>query len=85
MLSENVPYFQIWNMDSGSLDFTLDAHSKGINCIEYFMAGDKPFLISGSDDYTAKVCNKKFLVTETCIFSYKLQSDLNYAVEYDDQ
>ncbi|KAK8664248.1 hypothetical protein V6N13_084046 [Hibiscus sabdariffa] len=24
---------KIWNMDSGSLDFTLDAHSKGINCI----------------------------------------------------
>ncbi|GMI93820.1 hypothetical protein like AT3G15980 [Hibiscus trionum] len=55
---------KIWNMDSGSLDFTLDAHSKGINCIEYFMAGDKPFLISGSDDFTAKVWDYE---TKSCV------------------
>lgn len=55
---------KIWNMDSGSLDFTLDAHSKGINCIEYFMADDKPFLISGSDDYTAKVWDYE---TKCCV------------------
>ena len=55
-------------MDSGSLNFTLDAHPKGINCIEYFMAGDKQFLISGSDDYTAKVCNEElFLKYDLCI------------------
>ncbi|RVW41408.1 Coatomer subunit beta'-1 [Vitis vinifera] len=36
-------------------DFTLDGHSKGVNCIDYFMRGSKPYLISGSDDHTAKV------------------------------
>ncbi|XVF74622.1 hypothetical protein PTKIN_Ptkin13bG0126200 [Pterospermum kingtungense] len=46
---------KIWNVDSGSLDFTLEAHPKGINCVQYFTCGDKPFLISGSDDHTAKI------------------------------
>ncbi|XP_022714931.1 coatomer subunit beta'-1-like [Durio zibethinus] len=55
---------KIWNMDSCSPNFTLDAHSKGINCIEHFMAGDKPFLISGSDDYTAKVWDYE---TKSCV------------------
>ncbi|RVX01158.1 Coatomer subunit beta'-1 [Vitis vinifera] len=36
-------------------NFTLDGHSKGVNCIDYFMRGSKPYLISGSDDHTAKV------------------------------
>ncbi|OMO66790.1 hypothetical protein COLO4_30358 [Corchorus olitorius] len=55
---------KIWNMDSDSPSFTLDAHSKGINCVEYFIAGDKSFLISGSDDYTAKVWDYE---TKSCV------------------
>ncbi|GKV10145.1 hypothetical protein SLEP1_g21552 [Rubroshorea leprosula] len=46
---------KIWNVDSPDPKFTLDAHSKGINCIDYFISGDELYLISGSDDYTAKV------------------------------
>ncbi|XVE88942.1 hypothetical protein DITRI_Ditri19aG0110200 [Diplodiscus trichospermus] len=55
---------KIWNLDSGSANFTLDAHSKGVNCIEHFMAADKPLLISGSDDYTAKVWDYE---TKRCV------------------
>lgn len=53
----NLDYFlfQIWNFGSPDPNFTLDGHSKGVNCIDYFTGGDKPFLISGSDDNTAKV------------------------------
>ncbi|GLT52078.1 hypothetical protein SLA2020_254400 [Shorea laevis] len=46
---------KIWNVDSPDPKFTLDAHSKGINCIDYFISGDELYLISGSDDYTAKI------------------------------
>ncbi|RVW41383.1 Coatomer subunit beta'-2 [Vitis vinifera] len=46
---------KIWNLSSPAPDFTLDGHSKGVNCIDYFMRGSKPYLISGSDDHTAKV------------------------------
>ncbi|RVW41379.1 Coatomer subunit beta'-2 [Vitis vinifera] len=51
----NTACFQIWNLSSPAPDFTLDGHSKGVNCIDYFMRGSKPYLISGSDDHTAKV------------------------------
>ena len=47
--------FQIWNLGSPDPNFTLDAHSKGVNCVEYFTGGDRPYLITGSDDQTAKV------------------------------
>jgi coatomer subunit beta' len=30
--------------------FTLEGHDKGVNCIDYFPGGDKPFIVSGSDD-----------------------------------
>nr|CAN65839.1 hypothetical protein VITISV_008969 [Vitis vinifera] len=46
---------KVWNLSSPAPDFTLDGHSKGVNCIDYFMRGSKPYLISGSDDHTAKV------------------------------
>ena len=46
---------QIWNLGSPDPNFTLDAHVKGVNCVDYFTGGDKPYLITGSDDHTAKV------------------------------
>lgn len=49
-------HLQIWNLGSPDPNFTLDAHQKGVNCVDYFTGGDKPYLITGSDDHTAKVC-----------------------------
>ncbi|KAL5758008.1 hypothetical protein ACOSP7_020619 [Xanthoceras sorbifolium] len=46
---------KVWNIDSSAEKFTWEAHSKGINCVNYYMVGDKLYLITGSDDYTAKV------------------------------
>ncbi|KAK1394992.1 hypothetical protein POM88_014048 [Heracleum sosnowskyi] len=46
--------FEIWNLGSPDPNFTLDAHLKGVNCVDYFTSGDKPYLITGSDDHTAK-------------------------------
>lgn len=48
-------FLQIWNLGSPDPNFTLDAHLKGVNCVDYFTGGDKPYLITGSDDHTAKV------------------------------
>ena len=47
---------QIWSIGSPDPNFTLDGHSKGVNCVDYFTGGDRPYLITGSDDSTAKVC-----------------------------
>jgi hypothetical protein len=46
---------QIWNLGSPEANFTLEAHQKGVNCVEYFSGGDRPYLITGSDDQIAKV------------------------------
>lgn len=46
---------KIWNLGSPEPNFTLEAHLKGVNCVDYFTGGDRPYLITGSDDQTAKV------------------------------
>jgi coatomer subunit beta' len=66
--------FQIWNLGSPDPNFTLDAHQKGVNCVDYFTGGDKPYLITGSDDHTAKVLLKSLVSFFCCIcFHHKAQ------------
>ncbi|XP_024969366.1 coatomer subunit beta'-2-like isoform X2 [Cynara cardunculus var. scolymus] len=55
---------KIWNLGSPDPNFTLDAHLKGVNCVDYFTGGDRPYLITGSDDHTAKVWDYQ---TKTCV------------------
>ena len=31
-------------------NFTLEGHEKGVNCLDYYTGGDKPYLVTGSDD-----------------------------------
>ncbi|KAG6425941.1 hypothetical protein SASPL_110150 [Salvia splendens] len=55
---------KIWNLGSPDPNFTLDAHLKGVNCVDYFTGGDKPYLVTGSDDHTAKVWDYQ---TKSCV------------------
>ncbi|XP_020244249.1 coatomer subunit beta'-1-like isoform X2 [Asparagus officinalis] len=55
---------KIWNLGSPDPNFTLDAHFKGVNCVDYFTGGDRPYLITGSDDHTAKVWDYQ---TKSCV------------------
>ncbi|XP_028067771.1 coatomer subunit beta'-2-like [Camellia sinensis] len=55
---------KIWNLGSADPNFTLDAHLKGVNCVDYFTGGDKPYLIIGSDDHNAKVWDYQ---TKSCV------------------
>jgi len=41
---------RVWNINSAVPNFTLDGHQKGVNSIDFYPHGDKPYLISGSDD-----------------------------------
>ncbi|GJM90577.1 hypothetical protein PR202_ga06875 [Eleusine coracana subsp. coracana] len=52
---------KIWSLGSPDPNFTLDGHSKGVNCVDYFTGGDRPYLITGSDDQTAKVNDTGYL------------------------
>ncbi|KAL9376105.1 hypothetical protein Peur_030225 [Populus x canadensis] len=45
---------KIWNLSSPAPVATLNGHSKGLNCLDFFMMGDKLRLITGSDDFTVK-------------------------------
>ena len=41
---------KVWGLKTSTPFFSLNEHKLGVNCIDYAIAGDKPYLISGSDD-----------------------------------
>ena len=41
---------KVWNLSSPVANYTLEGHQKGVNCVEYYEGGDKPYLVSGADD-----------------------------------
>ncbi|KAF8791380.1 Coatomer subunit beta' like protein [Argiope bruennichi] len=46
---------KVWQLGSSSANFTLDGHEKGVNCVDYYHGGEKPYLISGADDRLVKI------------------------------
>ncbi|CAL5444003.1 unnamed protein product [Camellia sinensis] len=55
---------KIWDLDTRTPTFTLEAHSKGVNCVDFFANSDKAYLISGSDDHDVKVWDYEI---KTCV------------------
>jgi len=55
---------KVWSLGSPSPNFTLEGHEKGVNCLDYYSGGDKPYLISGADDCLAKIWDYQ---TKTCV------------------
>jgi len=47
---------KIWTLSGNSTkaNFTLNGHTSGINCVDYYK-GDKPYIISGGDDKVIKI------------------------------
>ena len=48
-------FAQVWQLGCAQAAFTLEGHEKGVNCIDYYTGGDKPYLISGADDRMVRV------------------------------
>lgn len=46
---------KVWQLGAATANFTLEGHEKGVNCVDYYHGGDKPYLISGADDRLVKV------------------------------
>eukprot|EP00002_Diphylleia_rotans_P003687 TRINITY_DN1256_c0_g1_i3.p1 TRINITY_DN1256_c0_g1~~TRINITY_DN1256_c0_g1_i3.p1 ORF type:complete len:823 (-),score=163.17 TRINITY_DN1256_c0_g1_i3:43-2511(-) len=46
---------KVWSIGATVPNFTLEGHEKGINTIDYFTGGEKPYLLTGSDDKTVKI------------------------------
>lgn len=46
---------KVWGLNSPTPHYTLEGHERGVNCIDYYPSGDKPYILSGADDRTVKV------------------------------
>ncbi|KAE9414600.1 hypothetical protein Angca_007695, partial [Angiostrongylus cantonensis] len=55
---------KVWQFGSQHPNFTLEGHEKGVNCVDYYHGGDKPYLISGADDHLVKIWDYQ---NKTCV------------------
>ncbi|XP_065314583.1 coatomer subunit beta'-like isoform X2 [Gordionus sp. m RMFG-2023] len=55
---------KVWQLGSNVPNFTLDGHEKGVNCVDYYPGGEKPYLISGADDRMVKIWDYQ---NKTCV------------------
>ncbi|KAJ0183581.1 hypothetical protein K1T71_000004 [Dendrolimus kikuchii] len=55
---------KVWQLGSSVSNFTLEGHDKGVNCVDYYHGGDKPYLISGADDRLVKIWDYQ---NKTCV------------------
>ncbi|XP_047544204.1 coatomer subunit beta' isoform X1 [Vanessa atalanta] len=55
---------KVWQLGSSISNFTLEGHDKGVNCVDYYHGGDKPYLISGADDRLVKIWDYQ---NKTCV------------------
>jgi len=46
---------KVWGLGSPLPHYTLEGHERGVNCIDYYPSGDKPYILSGADDRTVKI------------------------------
>lgn len=46
---------KVWGLGSPVPNYTLRGHTKGVNTVDYYHGNDKPYLVSGADDFAAKV------------------------------
>ncbi|CAL4118366.1 unnamed protein product, partial [Meganyctiphanes norvegica] len=55
---------KVWQLGSTQPNFTLEGHQRGVNCVDYYHGGDKPYLISGADDSLVKIWDYQ---NKTCV------------------
>lgn len=46
---------RVWGLGSPVPHYTLEGHEQGVNCVDYYPSGDKPYILSGADDKTVKI------------------------------
>ena len=46
---------KMWSLGAPNPNFTMEAHDKGVNYVEFYPGADKPYLVTASDDKTIKI------------------------------
>ncbi|KAF5363874.1 hypothetical protein D9756_000063 [Leucocoprinus leucothites] len=46
---------KMWSLGSPLANFTMEAHDKGVNYVDFYPGSDKPYLVTTGDDKTVKV------------------------------
>ena len=46
---------KVWGLGANTPHYSLEGHEKGVNCVDYYPSGDKPYLLSGADDKCVKI------------------------------
>ncbi|KAF8642799.1 hypothetical protein AX16_009432 [Volvariella volvacea WC 439] len=46
---------KMWSIGSPTANFTMEAHDKGVNYVDFYPGADKPYLVTCGDDKTVKV------------------------------
>ncbi|XP_070562088.1 coatomer subunit beta'-like isoform X2 [Ptychodera flava] len=55
---------KVWQLGSPTANFSLNGHESGVNAVDYYKGGEKPYLISGGDDNLVKIWDYQ---NKTCV------------------
>mmetsp|Transcript_24398 Transcript_24398/g.39600 ORF Transcript_24398/g.39600 Transcript_24398/m.39600 type:complete len:1055 (+) Transcript_24398:341-3505(+) len=55
---------KVWSLGSPLPNYSLEGHERGVNCIDYYLGGDKPYLVSAADDQMIKIWDYQ---TRSCV------------------
>ncbi|KIK14412.1 hypothetical protein PISMIDRAFT_17292 [Pisolithus microcarpus 441] len=55
---------KMWSLGSPHLNFTMDAHDKGIDYVDFYPSPDHPYIVTTGDDKTIKVWG---YLSESCV------------------
>ena len=57
---------KVWGLGSHVPHYTLEGHEGGVNCVDYYPSGDKPYILSGADDRTVKIWDYQVCYVMSC-------------------
>jgi len=55
---------KVWSFSSTTPNYTLEAHDKGVNSVDYYHGSEKPYIITSGDDRTVKLWDYQ---TKACV------------------
>ncbi|KAF9426090.1 hypothetical protein BGZ94_006955 [Podila epigama] len=55
---------KVWSLGSSVANFTLEGHDKGVNWVDYYYGGEKPYLVTAGDDQLVKIWDYQ---NKTCV------------------